>query len=434
MTTASRFGRLWGRGHETFTPSLRRILSVQGPSAKSYLQGLVTSDLNKDAPPPAPQILTETSPPGQDDPIIEFNPNLWSTCFLDNKGRILTDAFVWKHTEDHYLVDVPATSADSLLTHLNQYKLRRTKVDIADMSDSVSSHVIYGSLNASNPPTGYVAGLDPRHPNMGMRVLSMEHPPDHLPGIVSNDFPNAPGTYNVLRKFSGIAEGIELTGKTALEANQEWLGAVSFHKGCYLGQELTARTHHTGIIRKRIMPLILVETQQQVPRPWVVAQQIQEGRAGLDEHLKDQPPLPHLSSPSIGAILTMMMMGAFGHNEEEKKEEDDIIPQNEAQKFVEELREVVAPGVKIIDNADNKTIGQIVATPAEGSSIILAQMRLDRVGYGEGGMPWLRTNKIRLGEDSDKLYRYLPYTPVWWPKVDPATGKAKEETDKDEPE
>lgn len=425
MTTASRFGRLWGKGHETFNPSLRKIISVKGPAATTYLQGLVTSDLNKDAPAPVAQRIEGSSDLPEDDPVVEFNPKLWSTCFLDNKGRILTDAFVWKQSEDHYLIDVTSTSSALLLSHLNQYKLRRTKVDISDVSEKVSSHVIYGTLNGGSPPSGYVAGLDPRHPNMGLRVLSTEHPPAHLPDLISKSFPTAPGTYNVLRKFSGIAEGEELTGKTALEANQEWLGAVSFHKGCYLGQELTARTHHTGVIRKRIMPVILVDKLQEIPRPWILAHQIQEGRQALLEELKGQPPLPSLSSPSVGAMLTMMTMGSFGHEEEEKKEEDVEALIKNAEDFVKEIEVAVTPGAKVIDTADGKTIGQVVSTPAPGTSLILAQMRLDRVGFGEGGAPWSRTNKILIG-DVEKEYRYLPYTPLWWPAVDCATGKAKE--------
>mmetsp|Transcript_18 Transcript_18/g.34 ORF Transcript_18/g.34 Transcript_18/m.34 type:complete len:429 (+) Transcript_18:72-1358(+) len=422
MATASRFGRLWGRGHETFSPTLRRVLSVKGASATTYLQGLVTSDLEQDPSPPVPPELD--GPPPADDPVVEFNPILRSTCFLDGKGRILTDAFLWKNAEDHYLVDVPADSAGALLQHLNQYKLRRTKVDIADVSEQVSSHVIYGTLNAGGAPPGYVTGLDPRHPNMGMRVLSMEHPPTHFPELVVGGFPSVPGTYDLLRKFSGIAEGAELSGKTALEANQEWLGSVSFHKGCYLGQELTARTQHTGIIRKRVMPVILVDTKQEVPRPWVMAHQIQEGRDELYAELKEQPPLPNLSSPSVGALLTMMTMGSFGHEEEDKQEDEVVALQKESTAFVEEIQDAASPGVKMIDTSDDKTIGQIMSKPAPGTSLVLAQMRLDRVGFG--GTPWKRTNKIRLG-DTEKEYRYLPYTPLWWPSVDSRTGKAREE-------
>ena len=64
--------------------------------------------------------------------------------------------------------------------------------------------------------------------------------------------------YKLLRYRLGVCEGsqeIPFDKVTPLEHNVEYMHGVSFHKGCYLGQELTARTHHTGVIRKRIMPL-----------------------------------------------------------------------------------------------------------------------------------------------------------------------------------
>merc|ERR1712198_771277 len=68
------------------------------------------------------------------------------------------------------------------------------------------------------------------------------------------------GDYKELRFRLGVGEcPSELQSGKALplESNVDYLHGVSFHKGCYIGQELTARTHHTGVIRKRIMPLIL---------------------------------------------------------------------------------------------------------------------------------------------------------------------------------
>ena len=53
--------------------------------------------------------------------------------------------------------------------------------------------------------------------------------------------------------------------------------AVSFHKGCYLGQELTARTHHTGVVRKRILPIQVVPNIKQ-PIPWGVPIATKEGK------------------------------------------------------------------------------------------------------------------------------------------------------------
>lgn len=64
--------------------------------------------------------------------------------------------------------------------------------------------------------------------------------------------------YKRLRYSLGVAEGVnELPSGNCfpLESNGDYMHGISFHKGCYIGQELTARTHHTGVVRKRIMPI-----------------------------------------------------------------------------------------------------------------------------------------------------------------------------------
>ena len=199
-------------------------------------------------------------------PPIKFTSKMRSTCFLDQKGRILTDALLWKKPfvdkttdidggstavtvpvdkdeELEYLIDVPGDSADLLLNHLKKYKLRRTKVKIDDVSDQVTIHSVYGTLNAEGTPPGYMAAIDPRHPSLGMRVMSSTDTPSQTPmetheqrketfsKMMRDFFPEANGSYNVIRKLGGVAEGSEITGKTALETNQDFLNSVSFQKG-----------------------------------------------------------------------------------------------------------------------------------------------------------------------------------------------------------
>ena len=96
----SRYGKLWGRGHETFPESHRRVLSVTGTGATSYLQGLVTCDLNSDPPRPGQETEAEVAaerlqldePPQE----VKFSPRMRSACFLDHRGRIVSDAMLWK--------------------------------------------------------------------------------------------------------------------------------------------------------------------------------------------------------------------------------------------------------------------------------------------------------------------------------------------------
>jgi len=502
-SAALKYGKLWGRGHETFPKSLRRILSVKGhgDAPTQFLQSLVTCDLF--SPPKPPRAVHDTSLDniinnnnnnnangGQQGeiPPIRFNPNMRPACFLDPKGRILTDALLWKNEKNspsaaaatdassdprdavEYLIDVPGDSADLLLDHLKKYKLRRTKVSIQDISEHVTVHCVYGTLNADGAPPGYLAALDPRHPSLGMRVISgssngeqsstFETRTESFSKMMTNYFPQSNGTYEVIRKLGGVAEGIEIQGRTALETNQEFLNAVSFQKGCYVGQELTARSQHIGTIRKRVMPIILIDTQIQIPQPWIVAHKIQdcglssildsnsEFRDIVDVEGELPPLLPKLSAPAAGGVLALLSgnlslpkdyttdASSLEKGEERGDDTKRILQsqqqmeflRKENQRLLKEIEQVAVPGAKIVNKHDGKTVGQIITHPAPGTSVVLAQMRLDEVGLldsEKGGFKM--TNKILIGDDGTKEFRYLPYIPIWWADIDSKTGKEKEE-------
>ena len=447
------FGRLWGRGHEVFSPESRRILSIQGPGATAYLQNLVTSNLSHALTPPRPEALGSPKPgvpkrfTEDPPPYVEFTDQLRSTCFLDPKGRVVSDALLWKRSDQQYYIDVPGSAADDLLLHLKQYKLRRTKVQIDDMSEDTATAVIYGTLQVPGAPPGYLAGLDPRHPSLGMRVLKLPSShTDNTPtdsavspslshfreALEGNAFPDMTGNYELVRRLAGVAEGNELTGKVGLETNQEFLNAVSFDKGCYLGQELTARVHHTGVLRKRIMPLLLLDTKQQVPQAWTLASNLQQGRAakrftkaelgGLPTRL---PRLSVLTAGNLVAVSTGSIEPPQGTEDTAAQAELQQV-QRKAQELLAASKDHCAKGAKLVEN--EKTIGQIVSPPVEGTNVVLALMRLEAVGLLAGNT-WSHTNKVIIG---DGKFRYLPYLPLWWPDIDPSTGKAKEEGTEDD--
>ena len=466
-TLAGNFGRLWKRGHESFSPDSRRILSVQGKGATAYLQGLVTSDLLTPPSPPREEKEADNIEVENDENHgVDFSDHLRSTCFLDNKGRILTDSLLWKVDENQYYIEVPAETADPLLSHLKQFILRRTKVKVKDetANSGMASHVIFGTLNARGTPEGFLAGVDPRHPSLGTRVLSMDPPKGEQFGkMMSGQFPSMPGTYNLIRKLAGVAEGSEIQGKIAAETNQEFLNAVSFQKGCYLGQELTARVQFTGAVRKRIMPLMMTNVNMQCPRPWLIASQIQkeqytekqkqqeesEDKAEMDQGTVENisetsalSPLPRLASSIAGSMIGSMSGEDKENADTSNDANDELQAQTEA--LFEELQSYKV-GDKIYDSSDGKAIGQIIALPEEGTNVLLAQMRLDRVGLletppkrkssdGEDSsevddLPtWKHTNKVSIGDSSGASpLRFLPYLPLWWPTIDRKTGKAKEE-------
>ena len=163
------------------------------------------------------------------------------TTFLSGKGRVICDTLVWKTSlPDQLLLDVPTETTDDLLAHLSTYVMRRTKVTIADITKDVILTVLYGLPSDVSPPPDsssvIAAGADPRAPHLGFRIVGREET-----GVNEELFPTQEGTYQLLRRLSGVPEGDEIRDLTALESNAEIIGGVAFDKGCYLGQELTAR-------------------------------------------------------------------------------------------------------------------------------------------------------------------------------------------------
>jgi hypothetical protein len=93
---------------------------------------------------------------------------------------------------------------------------------------------------------------DPRSPELGSHCLVEAH---HLPAQMG-----AIDRWHANRIAAGVPEGsIDLTPERALmlEAGLDWLGAVDFEKGCYVGQEVTARTHYRGLVKRRLVPLTI---------------------------------------------------------------------------------------------------------------------------------------------------------------------------------
>jgi hypothetical protein len=189
------------------------------------------------------------------------------------------------------------------------------------------------------------------------------------------------------------------------------------------------------------MPIMLMDLNMELPRPWLMASRVQQGKAPdaflEDNHDNDDnrrsmavsslPRLPRLSPSAVGSILGMMS-GAGGdvattpdETREEQTEAQSVLAA-QSLALMEGLQELQT-GDKMVDSSDGKTIGQIIAPPEPGTNVVLAQVRLDRVGLLGDGV-WTHTNKVKVGDLGE--FRYLPYLPLWWPEIDRETGKAKE--------
>ncbi len=212
----------------------RAVLSIAGEDRVSFLQGLISNDVA-----------------AADGGRAVF------AALLTPQGKFLFDFFLVADG-DRLLLDCHAGQAAELLKKLKLYKLR-AKVTLADLSADWAVAAVWGDgwrqaagLGAGDQGAwggGYMVS-DPRHPAMGARGLA---PRAETPGLGAD--PADPGTYDRHRLGLGVPDGardLEREKSTLLEANYDALNAISWSKGCYIGQELTARTKYRGLLKKRL--------------------------------------------------------------------------------------------------------------------------------------------------------------------------------------
>lgn len=163
------------------------------------------------------------------------------------------------------MIDCDNEAKEKLVKHLKMYKVRRKIVikvieneTVGVLFDDQKQVISCDDFCGDEINDDDFFFKDSRCPLMGFRVIGAQSLCGDKKATTTDN--TSVENYIKHRYELGICEGIgEIPyGKcTPLEYNGEYMHGVSFHKGCYIGQELTARTHHTGVIRKRIMPIEL---------------------------------------------------------------------------------------------------------------------------------------------------------------------------------
>jgi len=220
----------------------RGILAVSGPDRRPFLQGLVSNDVDKVDPTAARY-----------------------AAFLTAQGKYLHDFMMVEAGESIWL-DMEAARLGDLKRRLSVYRLR-TKVSLDERTD-LSIAAVFGTdassalglprePGAARPFGSGVAFVDPRLAALGARAIL---PRERARAVLADAGLSEAGfdSYDRLRLSLGIPDGsrdLVQEKSILLESGFDELNGVDWQKGCYVGQELTARTKYRGLVKKRLMPV-----------------------------------------------------------------------------------------------------------------------------------------------------------------------------------
>lgn len=269
-------------------PLNRSLIRVNGQQVSDYLQGLITNDINH---------------------LSNKSNSCMYTMFLNTKGRILYDAIIYKFEDNEtYYIECDDQALEPLQRHLQLYRVRR-KISVDCVSYKYQVYSLFNTANLGQNTTeddhmtldgGILCSdlkmessklhknlklfKDPRVRALGFRVITDVNTDikNEICDIVDVTQPKEPHKcYKSLRYGLGIGEGLQdhpVGASFALECNCDYLHGVSFHKGCYIGQELTARIHHTGVVRKRLMPLFFTKVPSMLPKEEITHDKVSLGK------------------------------------------------------------------------------------------------------------------------------------------------------------
>ncbi len=206
----------------------RGAIEVSGADRVTFLQGLVSNDVAQAEPGRA----------------------VWA-ALLTPQGKWLADFFILADGE-RLLLDCERAQIPMLLQRLSRFRLR-SKVELRDASDRLA---VYAAWNG-RPEAAAIAAPDPRLAEAGWRIL---HDGPFVETATAEEWDRH-------RLALGLPDGsrdLEAEKTVLLEAGFDELHGVSWSKGCYMGQELTARTKYRGLVKRRLVP---VDVRGPLPSP-----------------------------------------------------------------------------------------------------------------------------------------------------------------------
>ena len=230
-----------------YTLEDRSLIYVNGLDAKEFLQNIISNDINK----------------------VTDNSSCFASLFTP-QGKFLFEFIISKH-KSGYFIDCEKTQAEELFKQLSIYKLR-SNVEILDLSNEfvvgVLSYEKYLSIEGAKDVLGHTIKyredpiiLDPRNKNLGARlIINLEKLYLSLKKLnLKND--KIENYYHHCHKIGVVPKYLnKLQNKLfGIECNYEDLNGIDFKKGCYVGQENTARIKLKNKLSKRLLPIEIID-------------------------------------------------------------------------------------------------------------------------------------------------------------------------------
>lgn len=218
----------------------RGVIKVAGEDARNFLNGLITTDVDR------------------------LKPGLGRFgALLTPQGKIIVDFLITEAPAGHgggFLIDCPKPLAEGLATKLKFYKLR-AKVTVENLDLGVLA--AWDGQPAAQPDLAFA---DPRNEALGTRILIPEDLKQKLSDLIGAELVDA-AEYEAHRIALGVPRGgLDFMYSDAFphETNMDRLAGVDFDKGCYVGQEVVSRMQHRGTARTRSVKVLLDDLSPEV--------------------------------------------------------------------------------------------------------------------------------------------------------------------------
>ena len=206
-----------------------RFFKVTGEDSITFIQNLITNDINK----------------------CKNNEIVYS-CLLTPQGKLLADFFIFKNNDSFYF-ETDKKYYKNLINKLNIYKLR-SNIDIKELENIFS----YSIFNFSYNLDSLVQNKDPRNLSLGTKVILSSKillNDNNLKQINENEY------HEILIKNSTPYSHLDMVENKSLllENNFDNINAIDWDKGCYVGQEITARMKYRSLLKKKIYPMKIIK-------------------------------------------------------------------------------------------------------------------------------------------------------------------------------